>query len=52
VRPSAELPFDDGDGDAVLTAGRQRLHTTAWPWILLVALLCAEWIVRRRQGLR
>jgi hypothetical protein len=28
------------------------LHSTAWPWFLLVALLAVEWILRRRWGLR
>jgi hypothetical protein len=32
-------------------AGRP-LHTYAWLYVLLVALLCAEWILRRRWGLR
>lgn len=33
------------------TAGR-ALHTYPWLYVLLVALLCAEWILRRRWGLR
>lgn len=37
-----------GAGDA----GGRRLHARAWPWILLVGLLCGEWILRRRLGLR
>jgi hypothetical protein len=28
------------------------LHTYSWLYVLLVALLCAEWILRRRWGLR
>jgi hypothetical protein len=28
------------------------LHTYIWPYIVLVLLLCAEWIFRRRWGLR
>lgn len=28
------------------------LRTTPWPYILVLTLLCAEWIVRRRIGLR
>ena len=30
----------------------QPLHTLSWLYVLLVALLCAEWILRRRWGLR
>lgn len=32
-------------------AGRP-LHTHMWPYVMLVLLLCAEWILRRRWGLR
>lgn len=32
-------------------AGRP-LHTYSWLYVLIVALLCAEWILRRRWGLR
>jgi hypothetical protein len=28
------------------------LHATAYPYVLLVLLLAAEWILRRRWGLR
>jgi hypothetical protein len=28
------------------------LHAYIWPYIILVLLLCAEWIFRRRWGLR
>ncbi|MGD8278348.1 MAG: hypothetical protein PVH00_10000 [Gemmatimonadota bacterium] len=33
-------------------AGRRPLHATAWPWFALIALLSAEWFLRRRRGLR
>ena len=33
-------------------AGARPLHAVAWPWIALILLLCAEWILRRRWGLR
>jgi hypothetical protein len=33
-------------------AGRTPLHATPWPWMLLIALLATEWILRRRWGLR
>jgi hypothetical protein len=32
--------------------GGTPLHATAWPYVLLVLLLAAEWILRRRWGLR
>lgn len=28
------------------------LRTTAWPFVVVVLLLCAEWLLRRRAGLR
>ena len=28
------------------------LRAFAWPYLLLLALLCAEWVFRRRSGLR
>jgi hypothetical protein len=28
------------------------LHATAWPYVLIVLLLAAEWVLRRRWGLR
>lgn len=37
--------------DAGLRRGRP-LHATAYPYLLLVMLLAAEWILRRRWGLR
>jgi hypothetical protein len=32
-------------------AGRP-LHTYPWVYVLIVALLCTEWVLRRRWGLR
>ena len=32
--------------------GRRRLATLGWPYLILIALLCAEWAVRRYIGLR
>ncbi|HEX6007962.1 MAG TPA: hypothetical protein VFY80_08360, partial [Burkholderiales bacterium] len=32
--------------------GRRPLHASPWPYGLLVLLLCAEWVLRRRWGLR
>jgi hypothetical protein len=28
------------------------LRTRPWPYLLVIALLCGEWIGRRRSGLR
>ena len=33
-------------------SGGKPLHASAWPYALMVLLLCAEWILRRRWGLR
>jgi hypothetical protein len=33
-------------------AGARPLHATAWPYLALILLLSAEWILRRRRGLR
>jgi hypothetical protein len=38
-------------GDAARRGGTP-LHATAVPWVLIVLLLAAEWILRRRWGLR
>jgi hypothetical protein len=32
--------------------GRAPLRTAPWPYVLLALLLCAEWVLRRRAGLR
>jgi hypothetical protein len=38
---------------SVAAPGRGRpLRTTPWPYLLVLVLLCAEWIARRRAGLR
>lgn len=31
---------------------RPTLRSLGWPYLLLVAALCAEWLLRRRAGLR
>ncbi|HSM37468.1 MAG TPA: hypothetical protein VK837_13785 [Longimicrobiales bacterium] len=54
ARPAA--PLEDvgsagGDG-ATRAAATRPLHASPWAWLLVVALLCAEWILRRREGLR
>ena len=40
----AALGWSDGGG--------RPLRTSPWPYVLLILLLCGEWIVRRRSGLR
>lgn len=47
LRATASLVRSD-DGPA---RGR-ALHATAWPYVLLLAFLATEWILRRRWGLR
>ena len=54
VRPKRDVSSLSSDAATVgADAGtRRRLHASAWPWLLLVGLLCGEWIARRRLGLR
>lgn len=39
-------------GGAVLAGAAPRLRSVGWIYILLVSALCAEWLIRRRSGLR
>ena len=39
-------------GSGVAAGEAPGLRTTVWPFVLIVLLLCAEWILRRRAGLR
>jgi hypothetical protein len=55
TRP-ARLPGDVGsgvepEGDAGPRPGRP-LRSMPWPYLVLVVLLCSEWVLRRRWGLR
>ncbi|HUG40501.1 MAG TPA: hypothetical protein VMM12_08450 [Longimicrobiales bacterium] len=34
------------------SAAGRPLRASAWPWALLMVLLCVEWVLRRRWGLR
>jgi hypothetical protein len=53
ARPAASLEEVGADGDAAPRAAATRpLHASPWAWLLVVALVCAEWILRRREGLR
>lgn len=53
--PAPEAPSlplrADVMGGATDRPGRP-LRTSPWPYLLLILLLCGEWIVRRRSGLR
>jgi hypothetical protein len=40
-----------GEPDRAVRAGR-ALRATAWPYALVIVLVCAEWVLRRRWGLR
>lgn len=44
-------PRNASIGGLVDPLGRP-LRTFAWPYLLVIILLCGEWIVRRRSGLR
>jgi len=47
-----ELPVRTASiGDSEDGLGRP-LRTSPWPYLLVIALLCGEWVVRRRSGLR
>ena len=55
TRPIAPLRLGgEGDGEGGGSAGRggRPLHATPWPYGALVLLLCVEWALRRRWGLR
>lgn len=46
-------PLATGSGEGVgATAPRRALRTHPLPWVLVLVLLSAEWIGRRRRGLR
>lgn len=63
--PDAQLPWIDPEAllrDATAAgavpahpsagAAARPLRLASWPWLLALGLLCAEWILRRRRGLR
>jgi hypothetical protein len=39
-------------GEGAVTGERPRLRDKGWPLLLALAALCAEWLLRRRSGLR
>lgn len=52
VTPARELDFAQPVRREDDARAASRLHTQWWAWTLLLALLCAEWLLRRRMGLR
>ena len=44
--------ISDGASRAADDGGTRPLRTLPWPYLLIIGLLCAEWIGRRRSGLR
>lgn len=49
----AVLPDSDGSAARARDEGPGRpLRTYAAPWLILIGLLCGEWVMRRRRGLR
>jgi hypothetical protein len=39
-------------GRSAALAERHHLRDRGWAYMLLIALLCAEWLLRRRWGMR
>jgi hypothetical protein len=39
-------------GEAAVAGERPRLRDSGWPLVVALAALCAEWLLRRRGGLR
>jgi hypothetical protein len=51
--PRAAIAPADRIGRGTVGPGARRpLHTSPVPYVLLVLLLSAEWVLRRRWGLR
>ena len=52
--PTPTLPEVMTPGVSVLVEepGGRPLRTSPWPYLLLITLLCGEWVARRRTGLR
>ncbi len=58
--PELSLPVVDvestvertGSSLSMRVSGGRRLRTAGWPYFLLIAVLSAEWLLRRRKGLR
>jgi hypothetical protein len=53
--PAGVVPEPATRNAALAAAGDgtgRPLRTSPWPYLLVVGLLCGEWVVRRRSGLR
>ena len=53
--PAAEVPELPLELNTVADMGDRLgrpIRTSPWPYLLLIMLLCGEWVVRRRSGLR
>jgi hypothetical protein len=50
--PRAPTVQSGNIGEAAAAGERPRLRDKGWPLVLALAALCAEWLLRRRSGLR
>jgi hypothetical protein len=50
--PRTPIPSSSATTGIAITAAALRLRSLSWLYVVLVAALCAEWIWRRRAGLR
>jgi hypothetical protein len=50
--PRAPTVQSGSVGEAAVAGERPRLRDSGWPLLLALAALCAEWLLRRRSGLR
>jgi hypothetical protein len=48
----SELRSAPGSLAQTSRSGGRPLHTSPWPYVAVVLLLCTEWVLRRRWGLR
>lgn len=39
-------------GEATRSTESRRIRDVGWIWIVVMAALCTEWLLRRRAGLR
>jgi len=45
-------PQSTANGGGVREPQGRPLRTMFWPYLLIIGLLCVEWVARRRAGLR
>lgn len=53
--PRGEVPLaggSTGGGEVATAPAGLPIRTSPWPYLLVITLLCGEWIIRRRSGLR